>query len=208
MALSNLLILSFEVFDTKGHLLRQFGTRGKADGEIWYPAGVCIDKSGRIYVADHGNNRIQVRNFLQSSIALTDTLNFTLSACDCPLSVEFKHKFFGPNNHIWNIFKKFPKKLHASPCSRQQGREIVADIEQITQIAYDINRLRSVVSLSSNTIQTGFCYCYWTVTLLSHPAWVPVTLQSRIRECPGTRLVVFSIKNNVDSFHRLINERT
>lgn len=49
-----------QVFDTKGHLLRQFGTRGKADGEIWYPAGVCIDKSGRIYVADHGNNRIQV----------------------------------------------------------------------------------------------------------------------------------------------------
>ncbi|XP_068672217.1 E3 ubiquitin-protein ligase TRIM71-like isoform X3 [Montipora foliosa] len=49
-----------QVFDTKGHLLRQFGTRGKADGEIWYPAGVCVDKSGRIYVADHGNNRIQV----------------------------------------------------------------------------------------------------------------------------------------------------
>ncbi|XP_068717865.1 E3 ubiquitin-protein ligase TRIM71-like isoform X2 [Montipora capricornis] len=49
-----------QVFDTKGHLLRQFGTRGKADGEIWYPAGVCVDKSGRIYVVDHGNNRIQV----------------------------------------------------------------------------------------------------------------------------------------------------
>lgn len=38
----------------------QFGTRGKADGEIWYPAGVCVDKSGHIYVADHGNHRIQV----------------------------------------------------------------------------------------------------------------------------------------------------
>ncbi|XP_067045260.1 tripartite motif-containing protein 2-like isoform X1 [Acropora muricata] len=49
-----------QVFDSKGQFLHQFGSRGKADGEIWYPAGVCIDKSGQIYVADHGNNRIQV----------------------------------------------------------------------------------------------------------------------------------------------------
>lgn len=54
-------LVSFQVFDSKGQFLHQFGSRGKADGEIWYPAGVCIDKSGQIYVADHGNNRIQVR---------------------------------------------------------------------------------------------------------------------------------------------------
>ena len=54
-------IYTSQVFDTNGRLLHQFGTRGKADGEIWYPAGICVDKSGQIYVADHGNHRIQVR---------------------------------------------------------------------------------------------------------------------------------------------------
>lgn len=34
--------------------------RGKDDGEIWYPTGVAVDKYNNIYVADHGNHRIQV----------------------------------------------------------------------------------------------------------------------------------------------------
>lgn len=49
------------MFDSSGRLQYQFGIRGKANGEIWYPAGVCVDNSGLIYVADHGNHRIQVR---------------------------------------------------------------------------------------------------------------------------------------------------
>ncbi|KAM7443236.1 hypothetical protein ABFA07_007890 [Porites harrisoni] len=49
-----------QIFDTNGRLLHQFGTRGKADGQIWYPAGVCMSESGHIFVADHGNHRIQV----------------------------------------------------------------------------------------------------------------------------------------------------
>ncbi|CAH3190134.1 unnamed protein product [Porites lobata] len=39
-------------FDTNGRLLHQFGTRGKADGQIWCPAGVCMSESGHIFVAD------------------------------------------------------------------------------------------------------------------------------------------------------------
>ena len=38
----------------------QFATRGKSEGEIWYPAGVCCSRNGDIYVADHGNHRVQV----------------------------------------------------------------------------------------------------------------------------------------------------
>ena len=49
------------MFDKNGKFLYEFGSRGKNDGELWYPAGVAVDDDGRIYVADHGNHRIQVR---------------------------------------------------------------------------------------------------------------------------------------------------
>ena len=49
-----------QIFDKNGKFVHQFGTRGKGDGEIWYPAGLAVDESGNIYVADHGNHRIQV----------------------------------------------------------------------------------------------------------------------------------------------------
>ncbi|XP_066923887.1 E3 ubiquitin-protein ligase TRIM71-like [Clytia hemisphaerica] len=49
-----------QIFDQNGKLLRQFGSRGKNDGEIWYPTGICVDKNDDIFVADHGNHRIQV----------------------------------------------------------------------------------------------------------------------------------------------------
>lgn len=68
---------SIQIFDTNGRLLYQFGTRGKADGEIWYPAGVCLDKSGNIFVADHGNHRIQVRFvFYHSTLSSVIFLSF------------------------------------------------------------------------------------------------------------------------------------
>ena len=50
----------FQIFDKNGKLLSKFGKRGKGDGEIWYPAGVAVDDDKNIYVADHGNHRIQV----------------------------------------------------------------------------------------------------------------------------------------------------
>ena len=52
--------MHFQIFDKNGKLLSKFGKRGKGDGEIWYPAGVALDDDGSIYVADHGNHRIQV----------------------------------------------------------------------------------------------------------------------------------------------------
>ncbi|WP_418790419.1 6-bladed beta-propeller [Phosphitispora sp. TUW77] len=48
------------VFDTDGKYLFSFGKQGSGDGEFLYPAGIYVDDAGRIYIADWGNNRIQV----------------------------------------------------------------------------------------------------------------------------------------------------
>jgi tripartite motif-containing protein 71 len=47
------------VFVTKWGANNGDGTSGSGDGEFVHPAGVAVGKSGNVYVADMGNNRIQ-----------------------------------------------------------------------------------------------------------------------------------------------------
>ena len=47
--------------DSNGHLLLEWGSygNGDGDGEFAFPAGITVDGSGNVYVADTYNNRIQ-----------------------------------------------------------------------------------------------------------------------------------------------------
>ncbi len=47
-------------FDTTGKYLLSFGSAGSGDGQLNLPLGIAVDSKGDIYVADTGNNRIQV----------------------------------------------------------------------------------------------------------------------------------------------------
>ena len=37
-----------------------FGEEGSGPGEFWLPAGIHVDSSGRIWIADSYNRRVQV----------------------------------------------------------------------------------------------------------------------------------------------------
>src|SRR5262249_4115614 len=60
-----LLYLSFmlqdrvAVYNERGELVRQWGKRGKGDGEFNQPGGIVLTPGGTVYVADQGNHRIQ-----------------------------------------------------------------------------------------------------------------------------------------------------
>lgn len=41
-------------------MLSSFGSEGSADGQFKFPRGVAVDDQGYIFVADSGNNRIQI----------------------------------------------------------------------------------------------------------------------------------------------------
>ena len=43
-----------------GEVLRQWGSRGSADGRFHAPAGVAVDASGDVYALDSENNRVQL----------------------------------------------------------------------------------------------------------------------------------------------------
>jgi DNA-binding beta-propeller fold protein YncE len=47
-------------FDAKGKLLKQWGKKGKGEGEFNLPHAICVDDKGRLYVGDRENNRVQV----------------------------------------------------------------------------------------------------------------------------------------------------
>src|SRR5688500_12090409 len=47
-------------FSSDGKYLSSFGKRGTGDGEFLQPHGLALDSQGRLFVADRGNNRVQV----------------------------------------------------------------------------------------------------------------------------------------------------
>lgn len=50
------------VFDETGKFLSDIGRSGDEDGELRNPVGFCMDPQQRIYIADTGNQRIQIFN--------------------------------------------------------------------------------------------------------------------------------------------------
>jgi sugar lactone lactonase YvrE len=47
-------------FSKDGTFIKAWGTRGSGPGEFNLPHGIAMDSRGRIFVADRGNNRIQI----------------------------------------------------------------------------------------------------------------------------------------------------
>jgi DNA-binding beta-propeller fold protein YncE len=56
-------------FSGEGKLLKQWGKRGRGEGEFNLPHAICLDEKGRVYVGDRENDRIQIfdadGNFLE-----------------------------------------------------------------------------------------------------------------------------------------------
>ena len=48
------------VFSTEGAYVTSFGHHGSEEGCFINPRGLCVDRDGFVYVADFGNNRVQV----------------------------------------------------------------------------------------------------------------------------------------------------
>lgn len=60
------LISVIRVFDKNGEYLFSFGRSGSGDGEFVYPNCIAADSTGKVYVSDWGNNRVQVWGYTDS----------------------------------------------------------------------------------------------------------------------------------------------
>ena len=58
---------NFQIFDEEGQLLLFVGSGGRSPGEFVLPAGMSVDEQDRLYVADQGNSRVQVFQYLNGA---------------------------------------------------------------------------------------------------------------------------------------------
>lgn len=59
-----------QIFSPTGELLLDLGMPGSEAGQFWLPAGICIDRdSGRIFIADTYNSRVQVFEMIADEVS-------------------------------------------------------------------------------------------------------------------------------------------
>jgi tripartite motif-containing protein 71 len=47
-------------FNSNGNFITKWGSNGTGDGQFFFPNDIGVDsRTGNVYVADYGNNRIQ-----------------------------------------------------------------------------------------------------------------------------------------------------
>lgn len=59
---------NLQLFDPDGRLLLAVGGLGNDPGRFWLPLGIHIDPNDRIYVADRYNGRVQILQYLTTSV--------------------------------------------------------------------------------------------------------------------------------------------
>ena len=49
-----------QAFNPEGIFLKQFGNKGKGDGELNFPAGICTNSDDTVYVIEGRNQRVLI----------------------------------------------------------------------------------------------------------------------------------------------------
>jgi hypothetical protein len=79
-------------YDKTGHFIRSVGTRGTAPTQMNTPHSIQVDAAGNVYVADRGNNRIQVFSNDLTLRAMYDHVGSPWALCITP----------GPHQYLYS----------------------------------------------------------------------------------------------------------
>ena len=80
---SNNRVQKFSV--SKRSFISKFGSSGKGEGQFSSPRGICIDPEGKVFIADNGNNQIQVFNE-------DDSFAYSFPCQQSPWRLAFDHQ--------------------------------------------------------------------------------------------------------------------
>jgi hypothetical protein len=88
-------------FDKDGHFIKSWGSRGSEPGQFSAIRGIVIDTQGNVYVADSGNNRIQVFDGDGTPKAQITGIGTPMAICITP----------GPHQYIYSSNSNDPETL-------------------------------------------------------------------------------------------------
>ena len=80
---SNNRVQKFSV--SKRSFISKFGNYGQGEGQFSTPYGICVDPEGKVFIADHSNNRIQVFNE-------DDSFAYSFPCQQSPWGLAFDHQ--------------------------------------------------------------------------------------------------------------------
>jgi NHL repeat len=99
-------------FDSNGNFITKWGTNGTGDGQFNAPLSTAIDSSGKVYVADFRNNRIQVFSIANgtspntTALAASNTINSNNTAS--PQEQQSVAANFSYENTTYGIRVQYP----------------------------------------------------------------------------------------------------
>ena len=88
-------------FDKDGHFIKSWGSRGSEVGQFSAIRGIQLDAQGNVYVADSGNNRIQVFDGDGNPKAQITGIGSPMAICITP----------GPTQYIYSSNSNDPETL-------------------------------------------------------------------------------------------------
>ena len=80
------------IFDSQGHLVRKFGSKGKGNGEFDSPAGLAFDDDNHLYVVCRYNHRVQKFTINSEYLLQFGNIGKANGQLDCPLGITVHNK--------------------------------------------------------------------------------------------------------------------
>src|SRR5262249_23494567 len=103
-------------FSKDGKFIKQWGKEGSGPGEFMVAHGIAMDSQGRIFVADRGNNRIQI--FDQEGKFLAEWKQF---GKPCDVSIDKNDTIYvvdsDSNRNLWSYKYSTRDKVNCLACT-------------------------------------------------------------------------------------------
>ena len=110
-------------FDRKGKLLSSWGRKGTGPGEFDQPHALAMDSQGRLFVADRGNNRIQI--FSQTGTLLDTWFQFSRAS---GLFIDRNDVLYATDSESGSIEPSRPEWLRGIRIGNARTGEVTAFI--------------------------------------------------------------------------------
>eukprot|EP00058_Branchiostoma_floridae_P012781 XP_002598269.1 hypothetical protein BRAFLDRAFT_204561 [Branchiostoma floridae] len=101
-----------QVYTRDGDKLFQFGSKGRGDGQLKAPSGICTDSSGNIFVSNMKNNRIDMftsrGDFVRTVVRTESPCGLALNVLNGNIAVVTKGNtifVFLPDGSVYNRFQ-------------------------------------------------------------------------------------------------------